>query len=124
MKKHIVKTTLFTLVAAALMAVPAVSRAQASSTEKPAATTPAPKKHGLPFHGKVTAVDAAAMTLTLKALMLTVTDETKIMKEGKAITLADIKVGEPVSGAYKKDADGKLTATVIHVGLHKKKSAQ
>jgi hypothetical protein len=54
----------FTLVAAALIAAPASIRAEdkpATKSGSAEATTPAPKKAGLPFHGKATAVDAAAL---------------------------------------------------------------
>jgi hypothetical protein len=119
MKKQI---ALFSIVMAALVAVPAISRAQ-DTTNQPAATTPAPKKQGLPFHGKVSAVDTTANTLTVGALTINVTSDTKITKDGQPATLADITVGANASGSYKKDAAGKLNATVIHIGAKKKKSA-
>ena len=114
MKKQITKLALFSLIAAALVAVPAASRAE----DKPAATPAAPaapaKKHGaLPFHGKIAAVDATASTITVGSLTLNITSETKITKDGKPATLTDFAVGDKVGGSYKKDGD-KLNATVLH----------
>jgi hypothetical protein len=69
------------------------------------------------------ALDANAMTLTVGKLTVQVTSETKITKDGKPATLADGVVGEPASGYYKKDADGKLSATTIHFGSKKKETS-
>lgn len=116
MKKQI---ALFALVAAALIAAPAVLRAE----DKPANQEPgqsaehAPKKKGVtPFHGKVAAVDATAATLTVGNTTVNITSDTKIVKDGKPATMADIKVGEKISGAYKKDESGKMNAVSIHIG--------
>jgi hypothetical protein len=60
--------------------------------------------------GEVTAVDAAAKTLTIKGkkgeVVLTTTDKTKFAK-GK--TLADVKVGDKLSAKY-SEKDGKMMA--------------
>jgi hypothetical protein len=123
MKKNISQITVLGLLAAALVALPAVSRAE--GTNPPAAsdqTAPAkPKKHNPPFNGKVGAVDANAKTLTVGTLTLQVTSDTKITKDGKPATLADAVVGETVSGAYHKTADGTLNATSIHFGAKPEK---
>lgn len=119
MKKNI---ALFALAAAALMAAPSLTRAQDTSTNAPSAAAPAAKKHGLPFHGKVAAVDTTAMTVTIGTRTFNVTSDTKIMKEGKPATLADVTVGENISGFAKKDDAGKLNATVIHIGKKAKKA--
>ena len=52
-----------------------------------------------------------------------VTSDTKITKDGQPARFADITAGATVSGAYKKDADGKLTATTVRIGEKKKKTA-
>ena len=117
MKKYI---ALFSLVAAALVAAPAVVLAQD--------TPPPAKKHekhgGNSIHGKVAAVDTAASTITVGQSTISVSSETKIMKDGKPATLADITVGEKVSVKYKTDDAGKMTAVAIHFGEkgEKKKS--
>ena len=113
MKKQIV---LFALAAAALMAAPAVVRAEDKPAMPGAAESGTPKAKKLPFHGNVTAVDTTGMTVTLANQKFHVTSDTKIMKEGKPATLADITVGEKITGQYTKDDAGKLDATVIHIG--------
>ena len=114
MKKQIAKTALFSLVAAALMAVPTVSRAEVKAKDMPAsAVQAAPAKRHLPFHGKVSAVDAAASTITVGTQTFKITAETKITKEGKEAKLGDFAAGDNIAGAYKKDGD-KLIALSIH----------
>jgi len=124
MKKQI---ALFSLVTAALLAVPATNFAQDANNTPPAAT-PAKKHAGIPFAGKITAVDTTANTVTVAAadgsLTLNVTSTTKITKDKNPATLADFAVGDQVAGAYKKDGD-KLNATVLHNGkAGKKKKAE
>ena len=119
MKKNISKITVLSLFAAALVAMPALSRAEGTNAPaSPSQAAPAkPKKHeGLLFQGTVSAIDAKAMTLTVGTRTLHVTSDTKIIKDGKSATLADGVVGEQVSGAYKKTDDGKLNAISIHFG--------
>ena len=124
MKNKFSRLTLFTLVAAALVAAPA-GRAE----DKPAAKNEAPViEKRTPFHGQVTAVDTAAMTLAVGALTLNVTSETMITKGGKPATLADLTVGDTAGGSYKKDDAGKLSAATIRVvvkaqNMEKKKKA-
>lgn len=117
MKKQI---ALFAIVAAALIAVPAVSRAQDNKAGKntPAAADQAApaKKHGQPFHGKISAVDAKASTLTVGQMTINVTADTKITKDGKTATLADLAVGDQAGGFCRKDDAGKLTAATINIG--------
>jgi hypothetical protein len=122
MKRQVLKITILSLLAAAIVATPALSRAQDTSTNAPAASTPK-HKHGAPFHGTVSAMDTNAMTVTVGKLTVQVTSETKITKNGKPATLTDGVVGEPASGYYKKDADGKLNATTIHFGSNKRETS-
>jgi hypothetical protein len=114
MKTHI---TLFALITAALIAAPVAGLAK--DKDKPAKSAPgaeAAKNRSLPFHGKVASVDAAAMTVTVGSQTLVVTSETKIIKDGKPATIADITAGESARGSYKKDDAGKLNASLISVG--------
>ena len=122
MKNKIAKITLFSLVTAALLAVPAISRAD-DSTNTPAATAPAKKHGGNMFHGKVASVDATAMTFMVGTNTITVTSSTKITKAGQPATFSDITAGEMVGGSAKKDASGNLNATSVHIGDKKKKAA-
>lgn len=116
MKKQI---ALFAIVTAALLAVPVAVHAQEKPAKKPEAAesgASAKKKGALPFHGKVSAVDTEAMTVTLTSQTFKISSETKILKQGKPATLVDITVGEKITGQYKKDEAGTLNATVIHIG--------
>ena len=114
MNTQTAKTALFSLVAAALLAVPTVSRAEVKAKDAPAsANQAAPAKRHLPFHGKIVAVDAVASTFTVGTQTFKVTVETKITKEGKEAKLGDFAAGDNVAGAYKKDGD-KLTALSFH----------
>ena len=124
MKKitFVTKLTCFALVSAALLATSAISRAE-DATNAPAAQTPAPKKHGSVFHGKVASVDATAMTFTVGDTTAIVSSTTKILKAGKPGVFADITVGENVVCNYKKSDDGKYNATVVRIGAPKKAAA-
>jgi hypothetical protein len=124
MTKNISKITVLSLFAAALVAMPVLSRAEV--TNAPAApdqTAPAkPRKHDtLPFHGNLKAVDTSAKTLAVGTLTLQITADTRVTKDGKPATLSDGVVGEPVGGAYKKTADGKLDALTVNFGAKPKK---
>jgi hypothetical protein len=121
MKKHVAKITTLSLLAAAVIAAPALSRAADISTNAPGSSgqtvTPKPGIHSvIPFHGKVTAVDTNAMTLTIGNLTLQVASNTKISKDGKPAKLSDGVVGERVQGAYRKSEGGKLNAVTVHFG--------
>jgi hypothetical protein len=124
MKKSIIQISSLSLLAATLLAVPAVVRAQDAATNVPssAAGQPAPTTHKARkhdhtvFNGKLTSVDTNAMTLTVGERNFEITSETKITKAGQPATLADGVAGEPVAGTYKKSADGKLNAMSIRFG--------
>jgi hypothetical protein len=122
MKNQITKIALLGLVTAALVTVPSVTLAQ-DSTNAPAATAPV-KKHGGGIHGKVAAVDTAAMTITVGETTIVVSSATKITKDGKPATLSDIAVGDNVIASGKKDDSGKFNATKINdAKMMKKKKA-
>lgn len=114
MKKYI---AIYALVAAALAAAPAIVNAQDSTTTKPhtaQAERHTNKKH--PFHGKVKSVDAAAQTVVVGKTTITVTAETKIIKNGAPATFADITVGEKIGGSGTPEGKGKLTANTLTIG--------
>ncbi|HEX9045828.1 MAG TPA: DUF5666 domain-containing protein, partial [Verrucomicrobiae bacterium] len=60
-------------------------------------------------------VDTNAMTFTVGTETFSVTSKTKITKDAAPATLSEITVGESVSGSYKKDAEGKLTANSVKI---------
>ena len=121
MKKQI---ALFSLVTVALLAAPAVIRAEdkAAPAMPAAATKPAKQKNAdaIPYHAKVKAVDVSGKTITVAEtkgdLKLNVTAETKISKDGQLAKLTDFAVGDDAHGSYKKDADGKMNAVSLRVG--------
>jgi hypothetical protein len=121
MKNHISKIIHLSLFAAALLAMPALVRAQDANTNAASvtdqSTTVKPKAPGtIPFHGKLKAVDAGAMTLTVGNRTFGVTAGTKIFNNDEPATLSDGKVGEPVRGSYLKTESGKLEAVTVHFG--------
>jgi hypothetical protein len=75
------------------------------------------KKSGAgPFHGKLSALDKQAKTITVGKRTFQITSETKISKGAKPATLDEGVVGEPASGYVKPGADGKLIATKVNFG--------
>ncbi len=121
-----------------LLFVIAVSGLSSAQEKKEAAPAPAKeekkmdekkhaKKSGHYIHGEVTAVDAAANTLTVKGkkgeVTLTTDDKTRFHK-GK--TLADVKVGDKLTVKY-TETDGKKVATSVSMKTahhHKKKAVK
>lgn len=92
----------------------AAEKKEAAPAKKEAA--PAKKAKSVQATGEVTAVDAKANTMTLKAKKGDVTvatdDKTKVMPKGK--TAADVKVGDKVKVVY-TEADGKNTAKSVTI---------
>jgi surface antigen len=93
----------------------------AAPAEKKEAAAPekAAKKHSKKqVTGEVAAVDAAAMTLTVKGkkgeVALSADDKTKVMMGKEKKPLADVKVGEKVTVKYMV-ADGKNMAKTITI---------
>jgi hypothetical protein len=91
-------------------------------TEKapdPGAAKKADPNRPLPFHGKVSAVDPAAKTFSLKGStkdrVFQVTDKTNISKEGKPAKLTTLTVGEEVTGSAKKSEET-WTAVSVYIG--------
>jgi Cu/Ag efflux protein CusF len=87
----------------------------------------APK--GMSVNGQVTSIDAKAGTLVVKAeamggtaaphdMSFTIGPKTKILKDGKAANLADLKAGDRVAVEY-ESSSGKNMALVIGVVLNR-----
>jgi hypothetical protein len=120
MKKSLLKLTVLSLFAAAIVAAPVAARAESTNSPASGQENAKHKKHEsetLPFHGKIKAVDKDAMTISVGERTFAITSETKITKDNVPATLSDAVVGEMVGGAYKKSAGGKLSATSVHLGL-------
>ncbi|MBK9140620.1 MAG: hypothetical protein IPM17_18000 [Verrucomicrobia bacterium] len=124
------KTILLVLAIAVLTAAP-LAAAESKSTPPPAvASDGAPKAKpkskseaaqpaGVPFNGKIAALDLSAQTLTLSGKaqrVVKVTSQTKILRDGQPATLAGAKVGESVGGYAKKTDEGVLEAISLRLG--------
>jgi hypothetical protein len=82
------------------------------------------ENRAMPFHGKVTAVDAAAMTVNVGPRTFKVTPETKVTLNGAPAKLADAAVGDNVGGACHKADGGELTATTLNFNTEKKETVK
>jgi hypothetical protein len=75
----------------------------------------------MPFRGKLSAVDAAAGTITLqgkeKNRTLLVTSATRINRDSKPTTLQTVKVGESVGGLAKATPSGEWEVVTLNVGI-------
>lgn len=118
MIKSTLKSGLFCLLAAALVAGPATLNAQETNkhAEKKVTHEKVSKSGVIPFHGKLKAADKTAKTITIGETTVQITSDTKIQKNGKPATFDDAVVGESVGGAYKKSDDGKLNAVSLRIG--------
>jgi len=91
---------------------------------KPAPAPPAkpkPKKAaGVSFHGTLSAVDKAAMTITVatktKDRVFHVTSKTRFTRDGKPAILDDGVIGEEVAGYAKPAKHGKSDLTSVRFG--------
>jgi hypothetical protein len=89
--------------------------AAAGAEQKPAGTgakaEAVPKAKGMPFYGKVGAVDRTANTLALegkeKKRLFYVTSATKIHRDKQPARLEDVAVGQWVGGFVRPDANGR-----------------
>jgi len=123
---QLVKLSLLTIIGCALTLSPYQSPAQEKKNENAAEksggaqgeASKAQNTHrAIPFRGKVDAVDKAAKTVKVGTRVFAVSAETKIQKDGKAATLEEITVGEPIRGSYRQADDGKLNAVSLFFGL-------
>src|SRR5262249_1010429 len=115
MKKALIKLAAIIMTAAFL-----AGTVQAQDAKPKDAAPPAPaQRAGMPFHGKLTAVDTNAKTVSLhgkdKDRVFQVTSKTRIMKAGKPATFEDLKVGDEVGG-FAREVDGKLELVSLRVG--------
>jgi len=121
MHNILLKSALTAVAGLALCAPLALSAQTTTPTATSAATsavTTSTKVKKTEYRGTVKSVDTAANTITVTNkkgdMTLTVTTATKILQNKKTATLADITMGEKVSGSFIKDATGAMTAASIH----------
>ena len=105
------------LCAAAITLAAPLAWAQTPATSVKAA--PAKKVKALPFTGKVSAVNAAALTFTLTgkttSRTFNVTSNTRFTKAGKPATFGDLTVGDQVGGSAQVIA-GKSDVVSLRIG--------
>jgi len=124
MTKSIKQTIAVCLLSAVAVGFTVPIQAQDKPAEKkPAAAAEAGKREklrGMPFTGKLGAVDKVAKTITIKGKekdrVFHVTSQTRIVKGGKPATLEDGVVGEEVAGFARESAEGKLEAGSVRFG--------
>jgi hypothetical protein len=120
------KLLLATALTVALYGTPPALRAAESNPTPPDAAAKTEKSaKRIPFHGKISAVDATAKTFTLtgkeKARTFQVISETRLKKDGKEAAFEDLKVGETVGGQYRAGAAGALEAVLVNLGAKPEK---
>ena len=122
MIKSIQQTIAVCLLSAVGFTVP-IQAQDKPAEKKPAAAPEAGKKEkprGMPFNGKLSAVDKVAKTITIKGKekerVFHITSQTRIIKAGKPATLEDGVVGEEVGGFAREAAEGKLEAASVRFG--------
>ena len=121
----------FLLVPAVALSAPGSVSAKEKESPSPSATgaaSPADsaamkKPRSIPYHGKVASVDTAARTFMVGARKFTVTNNTKITKDGAEAMMSDITAGEQMSGSYWKKDDGTLEARSVKLGEKKTESS-
>src|SRR5687768_6136884 len=86
-----------------------MSMQAAEETTEAAKTEVSDASKPMPFHGKISAVDAAAKTFTIQgkesSRVFTITDTTKLAKAGAPATWADLIAGEAVRGRALKKSE-------------------
>lgn len=100
----------------AVHAAPAVVPKAADKPDKALASKP--------FKGKLKSIDAQNRTITLtgaKAQTFQLTAETKIFKDDRPATFADLVIGEALTGNARETADGKWEARSVYGGKHSAK---
>ena len=94
--------------------------ASASASASPMEKSATKMNRSIPFHGKISSVDASARTFSIvgkeKTRVIKITDQTKITKQGAEATMKDVAADEEVRGSYWKKEDGSLEARSVKLG--------
>lgn len=118
MNRHLLRVVALSLLSAAIAVAPVRSFAQDNKPATGSKETSKPEKKKrsiLPFHGKVSALDNDAKTVTVGKTTYQITSETMLTKGGKPAILEDGKVGDEAGGSYKME-DGKKVALKLRFG--------
>ena len=82
----------------------------------------APRKaSGLPFHGKITAIDLQTKKVSLagkQVRVYQVTADTKIKKDGEPASLNDAKIGDSVGGYAVREDEGAPRVVTLNITTH------
>jgi len=117
MKKMITVAAFMALMVWGAPCVPAAEGTNEKATQAPKSEH---KQKQIPFHGKVSAIDKTAKTISLegkeKSRTFQITSETRITKDGKPAMLDALTVGEMVSGSYKENSAGRMEVASLNVG--------
>jgi Cu/Ag efflux protein CusF len=108
-----------TLLASILAALAACALATAQAADKPPEGKGEAKPKSRPFRGTIKSVDNTAKSITLQgeaAQTFLIISETRIFKDGKPGTFADLKQGEAVRGRARENAEGKWEAMMVGLG--------
>ena len=93
---------------------PATSGTMTKTAKATTTTTTTTKTvKGSHASGAITAMDAAAKTITVGTSTYTLTDATKITAHGKKVMMADLHVGDTVSLSYTKSGEAMDATRVI-----------
>jgi hypothetical protein len=95
-----------------------LSAATNSPPAKPGAATSQTAGRGLPFHGKIAAVDKAAKTITMegkKQRVFHLTPETKINRDNVKASLDAVTVGVEVGGFARELPDGRMNLVTLNI---------
>jgi hypothetical protein len=122
--KHILRFAIITVLSSALTLAAAPKKEESAGktpakTDKPAAKGDEAKPMHLPLKGMVLAI--TTRTLTVKGgegkedRKFTINKETQILKGEAAATVADVKVGQIITGSYVKNAEGASTLTKLQI---------
>lgn len=104
----------------------------AQTTASASASPAVQAERAIPFHGKVSAVDAKAKTFAIaskeKTRAFKVTDRTTITNGGQPATLKDATINQEVRGSYWKMPDGSMEVKTLKLlpaaDQQKRKKAQ
>ena len=113
------KDLLYTVVlSATFVAATFAACAADQPTDKPIETKQVAS--GLPFRGKISAIDKTLRTLSLagkeKTRTYQITETTRIKKDGKPATLEDLLVGEAVGGYAMRNSSGHPEVVTLNLG--------
>ena len=90
---------------------------QKTATNAPAAKLP----NGMPFYGKLGAVDKSAQTITLdgkeKKRIFHLTASTRIHRDKQPATIDDLVVGQWVGGFVRPDPNGRPTVVTLNLAV-------